>query len=72
MITSHLDAFIIVICKCLCLVYYMNNPIHATPVHPSLCLQYFNTDVYYNRYYCYFYFITAVTLLLSLLENCCY
>ena len=35
MITSHLDAFIIIICKCLCLVYYMNDPIHATMfIHP--------------------------------------
>ena len=35
MIILYLDAFIIVICKCLCLVYYMNDPIHATPfIHP--------------------------------------
>ena len=39
--------------------YYMNDLIHATLVHPSLCLQYFNPAVYYNRCYCCFYFITA-------------
>jgi len=67
MVTLYLDAFIIVICKCLCLAYYMNDLIHATPVHPSLYLQYFNPAVYYNQHQCCFYFITAVTLLLLLL-----
>jgi hypothetical protein len=28
------------ICNCPCLDYYMNYLVHATPVHPSLCLQY--------------------------------
>src|SRR3954452_10028143 len=37
------------------LVYYMYDTIHATPVHPSLCLQYFNPDVYYDHRYCCFY-----------------
>ena len=42
------------ICKCPCLAYYMNYFIHATPVHPSLCLQYFNPAVYRNHRYCCF------------------
>ena len=47
--------------------YYMNDLIHATPVHPSLCLQYFNPAIYYNRCYCCF------ILLLLLLHYChCY
>src|SRR4051794_31576368 len=47
------------------LVYYMNDTIHATPIHPSLCLQYFNPAVYYDHRYCCFF------LLLLLLYYCC-
>src|SRR4051812_43901525 len=49
------------------LVYYMNDTIHATPVHPSLCLQYFNPVIYYDHCCCCF------ILLLLLLYYChCY
>src|SRR3954453_18895651 len=54
-------------CKCPCLFYCMNYFIHATPVHPSLCLQYFNPIVYYDHRYCCFYSTTTVTLLMPLL-----
>src|SRR3954464_939983 len=47
------------------LVYYMNDNIHATPVHPSLCLQYFNPSVYYDHR-------TAVFILLLLLFYYCH
>src|SRR3954465_2183452 len=43
------------------LVYYMHDTIHATPYHPSLCLQYFNPAVYYDHRYCCFYSTVAVT-----------
>jgi hypothetical protein len=36
-----LGCFIFIICNCPCLTDFMNYLIHATPVHPSLCLQYF-------------------------------
>jgi hypothetical protein len=36
-----LGCFILSICNCPCLIDFMNYLIHATPVHPSLCLQYF-------------------------------
>jgi hypothetical protein len=36
-----LGCFIIIYLQCLCLTDFMNYLIHATPVHPSLCLQYF-------------------------------
>jgi hypothetical protein len=52
--------------QCLCLDYYMSYLIHAAPVHPSLCLQYFNPAVYCN-FYCYLYF-TAVVISLLLLS----
>ena len=64
MITSHLDAFIIVICKCLCLVYYMNDPIHATnPYTYSILILLFTTIIttaiftvfLLLLYYCYCY-----------------
>src|SRR3954463_13599734 len=42
------------------LVYYMNDTIHATPVHPSLCLQYFNPVVYYDHRYCCFHSTVVV------------
>jgi hypothetical protein len=44
--------------------YYMNYVVHATPVHPSLCLQYL---LYY--FYCYrlYFTIAAIILLLPLL-----
>jgi hypothetical protein len=32
----------IIYLQCPCLTDFMNYLIHATPVHPSLCLQYFN------------------------------
>src|SRR3954452_5460805 len=49
------------------IVYYMNDTIHATLIHPSLCLQYFNPAVYYDHRYCCF------ILLLLLLYYCyCY
>jgi hypothetical protein len=35
-----LGCFIIIYLQCLCLIDFMNYLIHATPVHPSLCLQY--------------------------------
>src|SRR4051794_35301279 len=44
------------------LVYYMNDTIHATPVHPSLCLQYFNPAVNYDHHYCCCYFTTATAI----------
>ena len=31
----------IIICNCPCLTDFINYLIHATPIHPSLCLQYF-------------------------------
>ena len=34
------------------LCYYMNYLVHATPVHPSICLQYFNLAVYINHNHC--------------------
>src|SRR3954469_23571120 len=46
------------------LVYYMHDTIHATPVHRSLCLQYFNPAVYYDHRYCCFHSTAVVTLLL--------
>jgi hypothetical protein len=35
-----LGCFILFICNCPCLTNFMNYLIHATPVRPSLCLQY--------------------------------
>jgi hypothetical protein len=35
-----LGFFIIIYLQCPCLIDFMNYLIHATPVHPSLCLQY--------------------------------
>ena len=49
---------------------YMFRLVHATPVHPSLCLPHSNPTVYCFCYYC-LCFTTAVTLLF-LLQNCCY
>jgi hypothetical protein len=36
-----LGSFIIIYLQCPCLTDFMNYLIHTTPVHPSLCLQYF-------------------------------
>jgi hypothetical protein len=35
-----LECLSLFICNCPCLINFMNYLIHATPVHPSLCLQY--------------------------------
>src|SRR4051794_23513872 len=43
--------------------------IHATPVHPSLCLPHSNPTVYYYCYYCSC-FTAAVALLLLLINFC--
>jgi hypothetical protein len=50
---------------CPCLDYYMNYLVHATPVHPSLCLQYLILLFTITT-------ITAFTLLLLLLFYYCY
>ena len=51
MIVYYLDTLLF-ICNCPMYDYLMNYLIHAAPVHPSLCLQYFNPDVYCNHYCC--------------------
>jgi hypothetical protein len=70
-----LGCFIIIIYNCPCLDYYMNYIIYATPVHPSLCLQYYNPAVYDSHttvfillllsfHYCYYYKTVAADKLL--------
>jgi hypothetical protein len=67
MVTRYLDDFIIITCKYSCLAYYINYLIHAASVHPSICLQYFNPDVYCNHRYC------SLFSLMLLLHYCyCY
>ena len=56
----------ITICKCPTLIVTWVSLIHATPVHPSLCLQYFNPAVYYNHYCCLCYSAAVISLLLLL------
>jgi hypothetical protein len=40
MIVYYYDALSLFICNCPCLTDFINYLIHATPVHPYLCLQY--------------------------------
>jgi hypothetical protein len=54
---------IIIYLQCPCLTDFMNYLIHATPVHPSLCLQYFVLLFTIAT-------ITAFILLLLLLFHC--
>ena len=65
MIDYYLDTLLLFICNCPMYDYFMNYLIHAAPVHPSLCLQYFlilmSTSI-----------ITDVFILLLLLFHYCY
>src|SRR3954469_13920069 len=45
--------------------------VHATPVHPSLCLPYSNPTVYCYCYYCSCFAVAVATTKLLLLINFC-
>ena len=55
----------------LCYDYYITYLIHVTPVHLSLCLQYFNHVVNRNHYWC-FHYATATATTAILCFYYCY
>ena len=70
MIDWYLDAILLLFVRIVpCYDYYMCYLIHATPVYPSLCLQFFSPSAYDL---CSCFTIATIILLLLLLLYCCH